>query len=218
MLTRARRTAHLRSDGQGGFTLIELLIVMVLMGVVGAIVMQGFVATSRASVTAHSRIDALDDLRPATQRVTRELRAADPLVLDTSGNYGTAIESELTRNRERHRFRYYLTGVPGDLSLWADHFVTDGDGNESMRTSGALVAEIVNAEDEPVFSYYDNRRNLITCDDLDLSDSADQATCRDRHLTAAQIRVRFVRPVTGSDDKVDIDTYVNIRNTRYSDD
>ena len=84
-----------------------------------------------------------------------------------------------------------------------------------------MIAEIANEADQPVFSYYDDNRNLITCDDLNLGTADGQAICRDRHLTAAQVRLWFVRPVLDADGAVDtisIDTYVNIRNTRYSDD
>ena len=110
-----------RLDAEDGVTLIELLVVMFFLGIIGVITMNGFLSMTQTSRAAHQRVDALDDLRPAVQRVTRELRAAEPLVLDPAGNYNDKIGVELTRDGTRQQFWYYLEGDPGDLSLRADH-------------------------------------------------------------------------------------------------
>lgn len=195
-------------------TLVELLVVMVLVGIVGTIMTSAFVSAARSTTAASGRVDALDDLRPAIQRIQRELRAADPLVLSASSDYETELGVVVTRNGATSQHDFYLTGTPGDWDIWEDQYDVAADGTPTLRRSSSLVAHVENDASTPVFTYYDDDGQRITCDDLDLTIAADVSTCRDRHLTASRVRFEIVRAIDGQSPIV-LETQVAIRNSRY---
>jgi prepilin-type N-terminal cleavage/methylation domain-containing protein len=73
----ASRTRH-ADDGVG---LIELLVVVALLAVVGGIVSSGLVSGMRTTRQAQDRVDANAQLQRAAERISREIRAADPLLV-----------------------------------------------------------------------------------------------------------------------------------------
>lgn len=77
MLTRIRP----RLADEDGITLVELLVVMVLMTLIGGAVLSSLVSGMKATASTQTRYDALADLQKSVGRMTRELRAADPLIL-----------------------------------------------------------------------------------------------------------------------------------------
>lgn len=63
-----------------GFSLVELLVVMVLLGIVGAIAATGISRGLQADREAQSRIEAFEDIQIAVERVSRDVRAATTLI------------------------------------------------------------------------------------------------------------------------------------------
>lgn len=193
-----------------GFTLVELLVVMLISGVVGTMVVTSFVGATRATERATARVDALNELRPAAERLTRDLRAASPLVLDAGGGYDTRLGMQLTRGGERFRHTYYLVGTAGAWELWQERVRLEDDGSTTVLDDGSLVAEVTNAADEPVFSYYDADGELITC--LATATTDDELTaCRDEHLTASRVDVLVVR-AAGDGRPVEFASSITVRN------
>lgn len=198
-------TAHADEDG---FTLVELLVVMILMGFIGAMVLTTYVTSARTTETATARLDAINDVTPAMQRMTRDLRAAAPLIIDEDGDYTTEVGTEFVRGGETYRTYYYLDPNGGAPRVLSDRYRVDADGNEIELQTSYLVAEVNNEASEPVFTYVDNDGTTITC-------TADTAECRDKHLTASTIEV-FLRRAIGDQSPIEYRTSINIRNTRYS--
>ena len=196
-----------KDSREGGFTLVELLIVMVLMGVVGTVTLASFVQSSRSAQTATERLDAVNDLTPAMQRMTRDLRAASPLVIDTGGQYTTKVGTEFVRGGVTYRIDYYVDGVGADAKVLSDRSIVAADGTLTPVGTSNLVADVENEATDPVFSYFDNDDQPITCT------GATQA-CRDEHVTASRIEIRLIRGV-GEQTPIEYVTSVNIRNARY---
>lgn len=203
------RPDHTHDDG---YTLVELLVVMVIMAVVGTMVVTSFVAASRSSARATDRVDALNDLRPAAERLTRDLRAASPLVLDAGGAYDTSVGMQLTRGGEDLEHTYYLTGTAGSWELWSRRERVEADGTVTTLDTGSLVAEVTNTATQPVFTYYDAEGAAITCQ-ATASTAEQLAACRDQHLTASRVDVHVVRS-TGDGRPVEFSSSVTIRNAR----
>ena len=205
MLMRPRHRG--RDTGEGGFTLVELLIVMILMGVIGAITLTSFVQSARSAQVATERLDAVNDLTPALQRMTRDLRAASPLVIDNGGAYATKVGTEFERGGVRYRIVYYVDGVGADAKVLSDRYTVAADGTLSTVGTSNLVADVENAATEPVFTYFDNDGHQITC-------TGTTQACRDEHVTASRVEIRLIR---GVNDQTPIEyvTSVNIRNARY---
>lgn len=201
-----------RARHDEGYTLVELLVVLVIMGVVGTMVVTSFVAASRSTARATERVDALSDVRPAAERLTRDLRAASPLVLDLSGAYDTSLGMQLTRGGETFEHTYYLTGSPGDHELWTRRVRFEDDGTTTPLDDDSLVARVTNAADQPLFTYHDADGVEITCQ-ATASTSDELAACRDQHLTASRVDVHLVRS-TGNGRPVEFSSSITVRNAR----
>lgn len=72
-----------RRSRNTGVTLIELLIVMVVLGIVSTMLVQGWISLQKATVTLERTSNARATVRDATARVSSELRGAQPTALPT---------------------------------------------------------------------------------------------------------------------------------------
>jgi prepilin-type N-terminal cleavage/methylation domain-containing protein len=174
-----------------GFTLVELLVVMVLMGVVGGVVVNAVTTSLRSASSTTARVTALHELEIGLQRITRDLRAADPLVLSTSAAYATDLGAEIDRSGSRREVRFTLTTVDGQQRVM------------QMDTGQTLVTEVDNGPD-PIFRYLDAVGDDVIC----------TTDCAEKYLGAAQIEVRLVRNIPGST-PVQAETRVAVRSIRY---
>lgn len=174
-------------------TLVELLVVMLIFGVVGGVVLTSTVTALQNAAATSARIDALQELELAMQRVTRDLRAADPLELVT-GEYDTALGASILRDGERSSVRFRLVDV--------------GDVQQMVRedTSQTLVTDLDNSG-EAVFEYLDRFGQEISC----------TTDCDTALLQAAQVQVRFVRAIPDTTPAI-VETRVGIRNLRHGSD
>lgn len=145
-----------RMKEQDGFTLVELLVVMVILGVVGAVTTTGLIQGMRTTDRVQARADALVELERAGQRLEREIRrgmwstsltpsytqpkgCVVPAV-NTAGNASSLRNDEISlvalHSGERFRYKISLTGDEVRLaeSRWtaagwtavADRVVIDG--------------------------------------------------------------------------------------------
>ena len=73
---RSRATA----EADAGFTLMELLVVVFIMGTIGTIVSGTIVQSMQASRREQERVFTVSTAQTALERLTRDLRTADPLV------------------------------------------------------------------------------------------------------------------------------------------
>lgn len=200
MLTRAQA-----KNAEDGFTLVELLIVMVIMGVIGTMVLTSFVSSARSSTTATRQLDAINDLTPAMQRMTRDLRAAAPLLIDDEGDYESEVGTEFERGGTTYRTHYRLDVSEGGTTRLMQ---TRREVGDSEAPSTAMVAEVDNdLSTQPVFTYYDADGEPITCADA-------TPACRDEHLTAARLEILVLRGIEDAD-AIEYRTSVNIRNARF---
>jgi prepilin-type N-terminal cleavage/methylation domain-containing protein len=77
-----RLTARMR-EREGGFTLVELLVTVTLMGVVGAIVTSMMIQSMQTALYQEEKTRTLNQAKIAMERMTREIRGANSLVLAT---------------------------------------------------------------------------------------------------------------------------------------
>jgi prepilin-type N-terminal cleavage/methylation domain-containing protein len=188
MMTRLRR------NDQGGFTLVELLVVLVLLGIVGGIVGSAVITSFRSSRATTNRTVALHELETALQRMTRDLRAADPLVLSSSGQYDRQIGAWIDRDGVREIVRYEIVDVGGIQQLIR------------VDTNQTLVSLVDNGG-EPVFRYLDEDGEQIPC----------AADCSSAYLRAARVEIRLVREIPNRE-PVRAITSVGVRGMRFSSD
>lgn len=191
---------------EAGFSLVELLVVMVIMGVVGTVVGTSLVQGMRTSATAQSRIHALSDLQRGAERVSRELRVADPLCL-TPGQEEQRLGASVYRDGKRYRYDFYLQGSGDTQELVQD--VTLFDPPESttgtLVSSGTFIAEVgndlildVSGDPLPLFEYLDQSGEPPVT-----------------YQAAAQVQLNLTKQVA-DDDPIRVTTTVEVRNTRYA--
>lgn len=134
---------------ESGFALVELLVAIVIAGVVGGVVLTSLVSGMRASSDAQDRIDAFNELQVALERMSRELRAADPIEIAT----GDEVRVRTFRDGACTEYTFTRTGTSldvtrrplGDMSCSAP----------GTATTTQLLDGIMNAEaDPPVFQFF----------------------------------------------------------------
>ena len=176
-----------------GFTVVELLVVMLLLGIVGGVVASAIVSGFSSSRATTARTVALHELQIALQRMTRDLRAADPLMLSESGEFDRELGARIDRDGTRSVVTYELQENGGVQQL--------------VRVdTGQTLVSLVDNDDEPVFRYLDARGIDILC----------SSDCASRYLDAARIEIRLVREIPGSE-PVRAITSVGVRSIRYGD-
>ncbi len=202
-------------DDDEGFTLVELLVVIVLLGVVGTIVVTATISSLGAASSAEDRIRALNDLQLGVQAVGRELRAANPLVLDANGDYETSVSASVLRDGDRFVFDYYLDEHDdGSTALFQDVNRYSLAGDHLSTREGVFITDIANDETgTPVFEYYaidpeTRELELIDCETLSESE------CRTEHLTAQQVGLTLEKQLPGQD-PIAVESVFNIRNTHF---
>ena len=184
-------TAHQTHRGEAGITLVELLVVMVLFGIVGGVVTSAIVSAMRSTQTTTARINATQELEIGLQRVTRDLRSADPLVLSETDDFDDELGASILSGGDRRTVNYRLEGDEGD-----QRFVRED-------TAQTLVAVVDNGG-QPVFRYLDRFGDELQCTD----------DCESEYLKARQIEIRLVRDI-GDDGAIEVSTRVGVRNIRY---
>ncbi|CAN5342810.1 hypothetical protein BH23ACT9_BH23ACT9_19450 [soil metagenome] len=189
----ARRPS--RSDA--GFTLVELLVVIVLTGVIGATMVTSVVRSLDVTNRATSRVEALTDMQRALQRMSRNIRAAEPVSPSRSA-LATATPTSLSFNVydpvTRREITYTHTGdaLTQSVRTFATHTAT--------TPGAAVVTPVIGDLDQgavPVFNYF--------------TATGAPWTAGDPVAAIARVQIRLLRAT--ADDVVEISSGTFLRNT-----
>ena len=204
----------IRRASQDGFTLVELLVVMLLVGIVGSFVTVSLVNGMGVARSTSQRATALHDVERALQVVGRELRIADPIRLDESGDYANTISAQVERDGVIQIHTFTIEEDDGIQFLFQDvlEFEPDEigpggpteDSTPISQPRRRLVTDVDNGIDA-VFTYHDALGAEIDC-----TDTTSEQTCEQ----AVQIGIKLVRNLEG-DEEIRAETRINVRNLRY---
>jgi prepilin-type N-terminal cleavage/methylation domain-containing protein len=103
-------SARRNRGDDSGVTLIELLVAVFLVGVVGSVVTAGIVTSMRTTRQDQARASSASQLRTALDRLTRDLRASDPLRAATA----TTLTMDEDRAGKCRRTYYRIAGTSLD--------------------------------------------------------------------------------------------------------
>jgi prepilin-type N-terminal cleavage/methylation domain-containing protein len=150
MTTRTRRA-------DAGFTLVELLVVMTLLSVIGGVVVSSLVTSMQSTRDTQTRVEAMAQLQRAAENVTREIRAACPIV-------GTSLDKDritaaIQRDGERLRHTYRLDAAAG--TLVQDVQQENAAGSWVTLISGRVIISDLVA-DKSGFEFFDDASGAVT--------------------------------------------------------
>ncbi|HEX8003955.1 MAG TPA: prepilin-type N-terminal cleavage/methylation domain-containing protein [Mycobacteriales bacterium] len=139
-----------RGGDTAGFTLVELLVVIILMGVVGAMVTTSIASSLRADRRTRSRVDTSADMTKGFDRITKQIRVAAPVISFSS----TSIAVETYRNGARRRFTYTYDSAAKTVTEKTDGYASATAVSPSTTSTRVLLTNVTNGA-TPMFKYYD---------------------------------------------------------------
>jgi type II secretory pathway pseudopilin PulG len=206
---------RLRRRDQAGFSLVELTMVVFVMGIVGLTVATSLDSFTRTTKTIQDKGSALADTRVAVERVTRDLRAANPIDEYAIGLYNTEAHFSVycsapgvapcgSNSLRPVVYRVVSNRLERVVGTQAPTILV-GPGGPSAVPVAQQKGAVVNAATEPVFTYYD--KNGVAFDTA-------TALPRTIHDCARSVQV-YLKVMAQSRDTanpVDLVTKVDLRN------
>lgn len=120
-----------------GLSLVELLVVMMLLTVIGAIAVAGIAQGLRTTAYGQDRVDALAATQTAVERISRELRAADPVYRSDSDH----VEVGIHRNEQFSHFVYEVVPEGDAWRLREERWVFEDPDDFSVPDFAPIKAE-----------------------------------------------------------------------------
>jgi type II secretory pathway pseudopilin PulG len=193
-----------RLHEEAGVSLVELLVVILLMTIIGGAATNTLVRSMKVSATTQTRFDALAELQKSVDRMTRELRAAAPLVVGGApvvvAEPNRIVVNEFRNNfTEQRRFTYQFCPTQQRLHARVEGPAPAPSGSPAnivcaSTTVPVLIEDIDNPG--PVFEYFD---------------SAGAATTVPAQIKTIRVTVR--RALDGQN-PITVTTMVRLRNVR----
>lgn len=200
MLTRLRA----RLAQEQGVSLVELLVVIVLMSVIGGAATTSLVRSMKVSAATQTRFDALADLQKSVDRMTRELRAAAPLVVG-GAPVVVAEPNRVVVNVFRNNFseirRFTYLYCPAQQRI---HVRTEGP---SPAPSGAPAAMDCSTTTAPILIEDVNNTGAV----FQYFTAAGVATTVPSQVRTIRVNVRRALPDQAP---ITVETRVRVRNAR----
>lgn len=179
-----RRFQRLRSEDDG-ISLVELLVAVGLATVIGGLLVTTVVQSFAAERRTVSRVEALNEAKSAMERMSRDVRAAAPIVIAEAGRVQADVERDV--GALRMTYQVVADGATSRID------VTTDDGTSA--TTRVLVDGLDPATQ--VFEYLDGSGVATTLVD---------------DIRSVRLRLRVLPSAT--DASVELDDEVTVRNAR----
>jgi type II secretory pathway pseudopilin PulG len=128
-----------RETDEDGSMLVELIVAMVLMSVVGVMVLNAVIGGFKGQRQLQDRGQALAEIRTAAQRITREIREADP-VLAATPSLLTVRHDQTVGGTVRRTWEYVTVGTV--TSLQQTTVTTSAAGVDSAAVVTTVISNI----------------------------------------------------------------------------
>lgn len=186
-----------RSTPQDGYSLVELLVVIGIFTVIGSITLGIMLSAFRTQRTQVDHVDALNRAKVAIERVTRDVRGANPIDVAEDD----AIEITLVEGGASSTRAWVLETVSGSRNLYR---CTSTLATCSSAT-GQLVASGLSADvGYQLFTYLDTDGNALVGFPLTTSDR--------ESVTDVVVTLRV--PRAQGADPVELSNSIRLRNAR----
>lgn len=192
---------HRRLATDDGVTVVELLVAITLVGIIGAITVTGLVRGMHTTRYSQDRVDALAATQTGLERMSREIRAADPLREKEEDR----IALDVRRGGSLYHYQYEVQDAGGGLyelvqELWRfddpDEFDAPGwspaESDADRTSTSVLVSRLAGDE---AFTYLD-------------TNGADAASIEETR----RVVVTVSRVVQDDVEPIEVETTVKVRN------
>jgi prepilin-type N-terminal cleavage/methylation domain-containing protein len=208
---------------EAGFSLIELMITTFIMGIALLMIFTSFDVFSRRTAQTQERALMLSETRQAVETITRDLRAANPIVAidpsldvgayDTSVSFSVYCSSAGVGNCGTDNLRpvtYRVVNNQLEQVLGTTTKVLLAPRGKPVSPTTSRQGAIVNTVAQPIFKYYKVDGTLLDTDDAD-GNAAPSSQFRD---CAQYVEIHLV--VVGEPGKptstINLQTRASIRN------
>lgn len=147
-----------RGGDQAGFTLIEMLVVVILMGVVGAMFTSGMMSAFRADRHTRARVGVQNDVTKGVDRMTKQIRVAAPVISFSA----SSLAVETYRGGYRWRYTYSYDSGAKKVTETLQKYASATAVSPLSTTTQTLLTNVTNSGTQPMFSYYDRNGAVAT--------------------------------------------------------
>jgi Tfp pilus assembly protein PilX len=202
-----------------GNTLAELTVVCALLGLIGAVIFQSMISTTRASNSGQDRAFAVAETRTTIERFERDIRAANPIEAAASiADYDDAVSfyvfcssagvgSCQSNNQRKITWQYDdVTKTLTRLEGGSTALVLGPSGPAGIPVDQQHLA-VVNPSTEPIFRYHDRTGALMP------TDATFGGSVNDfRHCAKEVVVTLVVRAEDRTNSVIDLQTSATLRN------
>lgn len=153
-----------RSGQSNGFTLLEIVVVLSISTALILLVAEFIISGYRANLFGKEQDLAIQNARKVNRILVNELREAiqserGDYILDLTDNNQLSFYSDIDKDSNVEKVRYFLDGTTLKRGL----INPTGDPLEYLPENETVgeIAEFLNNQSEPVFTYYDTNNNII---------------------------------------------------------
>jgi len=153
-----------KSSRNNGFTLLEVLVVLSISTALVMLVAEFIISGYRANLFGREQDLAIQNARKVNKILVNELREAiqserGDYILDLTEDNQLSFYSDIDKDSNVEKVRYFLDGTVLKRGL----INPTGDPLEYLLENETIseIAEFLNNQSEPVFTYYDTSNNII---------------------------------------------------------
>lgn len=148
-----------RVQSEQGFSLVELLVVIAIGSVVAAITTGAIITGLHQQRELSARTHTLNEVKMSLERMTREIRAADPVVSAEPDELRVEVKRRGATISFRYRVEQYAAEGNSRHRVVVEEEATDDDTGITTSRSYTLLENLVDGE---VFTFTDGHGNEVT--------------------------------------------------------
>lgn len=174
-----------RCHDERGFSMVELLVVLILMGIIGAMTTGFLVSSATVTARAESSEQAGNGARLALRSMLEDLRAAQAVAVPTSttacppGATGTAVFANCLQFTVIHSStgssypqNVITYGLRSDGTIREDEIFYTSSTSSTSFTGKVVLGKVTNGASAPLFTYYDHFGNPLSAASNSVGDYA----------------------------------------------
>ncbi len=198
----SKRLINIKHKGGAGFTMMEVLLVLGISSMVIFVAAKFLIGGFTANLFGEEQELAIKNARKVAQKMVREVREVTnsergDYMIDVVEDQTLSFYSDIDKDNSVEKIRYFLDGTV------LKRGIINPTGNPVEYLSGNEIveelAEFMNNQGEPIFTYYDTDNNIIA------NPVTDKAYIRLIHIS---LKINVTPTVAPNDFYVEMDSHI----------